>query len=109
MSALAVGLGGGDFMAGPQESKPFCTLRKDEAAFYLNELAKGLLRNRISVPLRGSSRLMAPFESIQLEITVAEGEGRCQVQIQLSWAKSMPPATIGAGDDDLRGELQKAS
>ena len=90
-------------MAGTEKLKSFCTLRKDEAAFYLNELAKGLLRNRVTVPVNDCCGLMTVFEAFRLDLKVGEREDRCQVDIRLSWSKPLQDVAMGTADRD-RGE-----
>lgn len=95
-------------MAGTEKLKSFCTLRKDEAAFYLNELAKGLLKNRVTVPVNDCARLMTAFGTFRLDMKVGEREDRCQLDIRLSWSKPAPGVAIGTGEHARDGEMEKA-
>ena len=70
------------------------TVKKDEAAFYLSELARGLLKDRVNLRLGEGRCILATFDSIQMEMKASEKDAECAVDIHLSWRK---PATSMAG------------
>ena len=76
-------------MGDSQKVNCLSTIKKDEAAFYLSELARGLLKNRISLPV-GERNLTTTFDSIELEMKAHEEAERHVVDIQLSWRKPAP-------------------
>jgi amphi-Trp domain-containing protein len=76
-------------MGDSQKVNRLSTIKKDEAAFYLSELARGLLKNRISIPV-GERNLIATFDSIRLEMNALEKGERNSVDIHLSWRTPAP-------------------
>jgi hypothetical protein len=84
-------------MAGTAKVKLLSTMSKDEAAFYLSELARGLLRNRVSIPVWDRQPAPRVFETLQLEIEAHERHEDCAVDIRLSWRVARPdiPVTLG--------------
>jgi hypothetical protein len=94
-------------MAGMQKSNSFSTLRKDEAAFYLSELAKGVLRDRVTVPVNGCASSTVIFDAMRLEMKVHEREERWSVEIRLSWSKPMADRTAGHRNQNPRGETER--
>jgi amphi-Trp domain-containing protein len=82
-------VGRGSLMGDSQKVKFLSTVKKDEAAFYLSELARGLLKNRISIPV-GERNLIATFDSIHLEMNALEKGERNSVDIHLSWRRPAP-------------------
>jgi amphi-Trp domain-containing protein len=84
-------------MAGTAKVKLLSTMSKDEAAFYLSELARGLLRNRVSIPVWDRHPAPRVFETLQLEIEAHERHEECAVDIRLSWRAASPdiPVTLG--------------
>ena len=94
-------------MAGTQKSKSPSTLRKDEAAFYLSELAKGVLRDRVTIPVNGCASSTAIFDAMRLEMKVHEREERWSVEIRLSWSKPMADRTAGPGDQNPREKTER--
>ncbi len=85
-------------MTGNGKVKLFSTIKKDEAAFHLSELARGLLRNRISIRVGERNLVMATFDSIRLEMKASDKNERHTVEIQLSWPKAPSALTAGIGD-----------
>jgi amphi-Trp domain-containing protein len=86
------------------------TIKKDEAAFYLSELAKGLLRNWISIPVGKRNLVMAIFDSIRLEMKAYDTGDRYAIDIRLSWRKRPPGMAIGSPDGDpMLGKGQEES
>lgn len=81
-------------MGESQKVKCLSTVKKDEAAFYLSELARGLLKNQISIPV-GERNLITTFDSIHLEVNAREKGERNSVDIHLSWRKPPPGIAIG--------------
>lgn len=61
------------------------TIKKDEAAFYLSELARGLLKNRVSLRVGKRNLVMATFDSIRVEMKALDKDERYAVDIHLSW------------------------
>ena len=74
------------------------TMKKDEAAFYLSELARGLLKDRISLRVVERNLVMAAFDAVHLEMKALDRDGRHAIEIRLSWRTSPPPAPGGGGD-----------
>jgi amphi-Trp domain-containing protein len=79
-----------------QKIKYLSTNKKDEAAFYLSELARGLLRNRIRICLGERTLVMTSFDWIHLEIQALEKEDGTAVDIHLSWRKAPPGIAAGS-------------
>ena len=71
------------------------TSKKDEAAFYLNELARGLLKDRVSLPIGDRNLVMAIFDSIRMEMKALDKDERYAVDIHLSWRKPLSGITLG--------------
>jgi amphi-Trp domain-containing protein len=94
-------------MADSQKVKFLSTIKKDEAAFYLSELAKGLLRNRVSIQVGDRSLVMATFDSIYLEMKALEKDERYAVDIRLSWRKPTAGITISADGQPLLSERKE--
>ena len=75
------------------------TIKKDEAAFYLSELARGLLKNRVSLRVGECNLVMAAFDSIRMEMKTLDKDERYAVDIHLSWQKPASSFSIGGADD----------
>lgn len=88
-------------MAGTAKVKLLSTMSKDEAAFYLSELARGLLRNRVSIPVWGRHPTPRVFETLHLEIEAHEKNEDCAVDIRLSWRVGSPDIPAALGHDTL--------
>ena len=84
-------------MAGTAKVKLLSTISKDEAAFYLSELARGLLRNRVSIPVWDRQPAPRVFETLQLEIEAHERHEDCAVDIRLSWRVARPDIPVAVG------------
>ncbi len=78
--------------------KLFSTIKKDEAAFYLSELARGLLKNRVSLRVGEGNLVMAAFDPIQMEMRALDKNERYAVDIRLSWQKPAPSFNIEAAN-----------
>jgi amphi-Trp domain-containing protein len=65
------------------------TSKKDEAAFYLSELARGLLKNRVSLRVGDREIVLPTFDSIQMEMKTLDKDERYAVDIHLSWRKPL--------------------
>lgn len=63
------------------------TINRDQAAFYLAELAKSLLHDRIVVRMGREELIMSPFEEIHVEIAAREKRKENKLEIKLSWKK----------------------
>lgn len=74
------------------------TIKKDEAAFYLSELARGLLKNRVSLRVGERNLVMATFDSIRVEMKALDKDERYAVDIHLSWQKPAPSFSIEGAD-----------
>ena len=74
------------------------TIKKDEAAFYLSELARGLLKNRVSLRVGECNLVMATFDSIRMEMKALDKDERYAVDIHLSWQKPASSFSIGGAD-----------
>ncbi len=85
-------------MGNSQKVRFLSTLKKDEAAFYLSELARGLLKNRISIRLGGRDLVLTTFDAIHLEMNTLERGERNSVDIHLSWRKPSPGIPVGRTD-----------
>jgi amphi-Trp domain-containing protein len=97
-------------MKGNGKVKLFATIKKDEAAFHLSELAKGLLRNRISIPVGERNLIMATFDSVRLEMKAHDTEDRFAIDIRLSWRKRPPGFAIGSPvGDPTQGQRREES
>jgi amphi-Trp domain-containing protein len=97
-------------MKGNGKVKLLSTLSKDEAAFHLSELARGLLRNRISIPVGERNLLMAIFDSIRLEMKAYDTGDRYAIDIRLSWRKRPPGIAIVSPDGDpIQGKRREES
>jgi amphi-Trp domain-containing protein len=80
------------------------TIKKDEAAFYLSELAKGLLKDRVSLRIGDRNLVMATFDSIRMEMKALDKNERYAVNIHLSWQKPASSFNIeGANGHPLQG------
>ena len=83
--------------------KILSTFKKDEAAFYLAELARGLLKNRVSLRVGERNLVMAAFDQIRMEMKAFDKNERYAVDIRLSWNKPLPDITaVGANGDSVR-------
>jgi amphi-Trp domain-containing protein len=97
-------------MKGNGKVKFFSTINRDEAAFHLSELARGLLRNRVSIPVGERNLVMPTFDSIRLEMKAYDKEERYAIGIRLSWRKRPPSIAIASPDDDpVLGKSQEES
>jgi amphi-Trp domain-containing protein len=102
--------GAGGLMSENGKVKFLSTINKDEAAFHLSELAKGLLRNRISIPVGERNLIMATFDSIRLEMKAHDLEDRYAIDVRLSWRKRPPSiANVGADEDPRLGKRREES
>ncbi len=59
--------------------------RRDAAAFYLAELAKGLLAGKVGVVSRAGQTVLATSEFMQLDIEVRQAKSGDRVQIVVEW------------------------
>ena len=75
--------------------KVLSTIKKDEAAFYLSELARGLLKNRASLRVGNRDLVLPTLDAIQMEMKTLDKDEQYGVDIRLSWRK--PPLDIGFG------------
>jgi len=66
------------------------TAKRDEAGFYLRELARGLLRDRIHLRVGAKELVVSAFEAIRMEIAAREGTEQVEMEIRLSWRKGRP-------------------
>jgi amphi-Trp domain-containing protein len=92
-------------MGDSQKVKFLSTIKKDEAAFYLSELAKGLLKNRVNIRVGDRRLVMATFDSIHLEMKALDKDERYAIDIRLSWRK--PSLGISVGRTDSHPVLGK--
>ena len=83
------------------------TAKKDEAAFYLNELARGLLKDRVSIRLGDTSVLLDTFEAIHLRMEASEKNAEYAVSIRLVWRKPSTGVTFGLPRGPLGPEAAK--
>ena len=74
------------------------TVKKDEAAFYLNELARGLLKDRVNIRVGDQSLVFDTFETIHLEMMASEKKRQYAVEIRLAWRKPLCTQAIEAAD-----------
>jgi amphi-Trp domain-containing protein len=90
-------------MGDSQKVKCLSTIKKDEAAFYLSELARGLLKNRVSLRVGERNLVMAAFDPIRMDMKALDEDERYAVDIHLSWRKPPPDIPVGgANGDSLR-------
>ena len=68
--------------------------RRDAAAFYLSELAKGLLAGELLVSDRGQT-VLATSEYMLLDIEVKQKKRGYRVQVTVCWPRD-PPVPVGA-------------
>lgn len=71
------------------KTRVLSTVKKDEAAFYLNELARGLLKDRIHIRAGDQSVVFETFDTIHLELMASERRRQYAVEIRLKWCKRM--------------------
>jgi hypothetical protein len=75
------------------ESKSLTLLstgKKDEAAFYLSELARGLLKDHVALRMRDTWEIRSAFDSMQVDLHALENCRNCTLAIRLSWRASRP-------------------
>lgn len=77
------------------KTRVLSTVKKDEAAFYLNELARGLLKDRVHIRAGDQSLIFETFETIHLELMASERRRQYAVEIRLKWRK---PLCAGEAD-----------
>lgn len=70
------------------KTRVLSTVKKDEAAFYLNELARGLLKDRVSIRVGDQTLVFDTFETIRLEMMASEKKRQYAVEIRLAWRKT---------------------
>ena len=70
------------------------TMKRDEAGFYLRELARGLLRDRIHLRVGAKELVVSAFEAVRMEIAAQEGTEQVEMQIRLSWRKGTPALAV---------------
>ena len=59
--------------------------RRDAAAFYLSELAKGVLSGEVSVGSGEQHTALATSEFVLLEIEASEKKGKAKIEIAIAW------------------------
>jgi amphi-Trp domain-containing protein len=69
--------------------------RRDAAAFYLTELAKGILSGELSVRSRQTEVAVATAEFMTLDIEVRQRKRGTRVDVKIKWPKRSSP--LGAG------------
>jgi amphi-Trp domain-containing protein len=70
--------------------------RRDAAAFYLSELAKGVLSGEVAVGVGDRQTSLATAEYVLLEIEVKQKKRANHVAIKLRWPRR-PLIRVGAG------------
>ena len=70
--------------------------RRDAAAFYLSELAKGVLAGEVAVGVGDRQTSLATAEYVLLEIEVKQKKRANHVAIKLRWPRR-PLIRVGAG------------
>jgi len=78
------------------KTKVLSTVKKDEAAFYLNELARGLLKDRVSIRVGDQCLVFDTFETIHLEMVASEKKRQYAIEIRLAWRKPLCAQAIEA-------------
>ena len=61
--------------------------RRDAAAFYLSELAKGLLAGEIGIVAGSREQTLATSEFMRLDIDVKQRKGAYRVQVTVRWPR----------------------
>ncbi len=61
--------------------------RRDAAAFYLSELAKGILSGELAILYGQESKLVATSEFIVLDIEVKQRKRANHVEVKLRWPR----------------------
>jgi hypothetical protein len=61
--------------------------RRDAAAFYLSELAKGLLAGEIGVAAKSREQTLATSEFMRLDIDVNQRKHAYRVQVTMRWPR----------------------
>ena len=87
--------------------KVLSTIKNDEAAFYLIELARGLLKDRVSLRIGESNLVLATFDSIQMEMKALDRDERCAVDIHLSWRKPAPSLVGSTAGRSLQSQTEE--
>lgn len=82
------------YIARPRK-KFLSTIKKDEAAFYLSELARGLLKNRVSLRIGERDLVMTTFDCIRMEMKALDKDERFAVDIPIR-----VPTCIIWGEED---------
>ena len=81
----------------------FSTIKKDEAAFYLSELARGLLKNRVTLRIGEGNLTVAAFDQIWMEMKTLDKNDRYAVDIHLSWKRALSgTSAVGVNGDSIR-------
>jgi amphi-Trp domain-containing protein len=80
------------------KTRVLSTVKKDEAAFYLNELARGLLKDRVSIRVGDQTLVFDTFETIRLEMMASEKKRQYAVEIRLAWRKTAEAAPTDLPD-----------
>jgi len=80
------------------KTRVLSTVKKDEAAFYLNELARGLLKDRVSIRVGDQTLVFDTFETIRLEMMASEKKRQYAVEIRLAWRKTAETAPTDTPD-----------
>ena len=84
------------------------TIKKDEAAFYLSELARGLLKDRVNLRLGEGGCILATFASIHMEMKASEKDAECAVDIHLSGRKPAASMAGAANGHGVQGKTDTA-
>ena len=63
--------------------------RRDAAAFYLSELAKGLLAGEIGVVAKSREQTLATSEFMRLDIDVTQRQRGYRVQVTVRWPRRL--------------------
>jgi amphi-Trp domain-containing protein len=76
--------------------------RRDAAAFYLSELAKGILSGELAVVHGQDQKLLATSEFVVLDIEVKQRKRANHVEVKLRWPRR-PLIRVAKGEDRAHG------
>jgi amphi-Trp domain-containing protein len=76
--------------------------RRDAAAFYLSQLAKGVLSGEIGVLASGREIILATSEFVLLDVEVKQKKRANQVAVKLRWPKR-PLIRIATAERNVDG------
>jgi amphi-Trp domain-containing protein len=79
--------GGGEVLTATIPAKFRARARRDAAAFYLAELARGILAGEVTVAAGEQRTTLATSEFLVLEIEVKQKQRATHVEITLQWPK----------------------